>query len=87
MLFSLAGAGCLTRTKVLYARATRLPEEVKGTMRLAQDEVLVNVIGQDVLGTFTTVNPGGYVLIHEQDLAAFVRNTQRLQDLLKDRSP
>lgn len=87
MLFSLAGAGCLMRTKILYARATRLPEEAKGTMRLAQDEVLVNVIGQDGLGTFTTVNPGGYVLIHEQDLAQFVKMAKRLQDLLKDRSP
>lgn len=83
MLFSLVGAGCLTRTKILYARATRLPEEVKGTMRLAQDEVLVNVIGQDGLGTFTTVNPGGYVLIHEQDLASLVRNTKQLQELLR----
>ena len=50
-------------------------------MRLAQDTVEVNVIGQDGIGEFTTVNPGGYVLIHEQDLAAFVRNTKRLQEL------
>lgn len=71
----------MTKTKILYARATRLPEEAKGVMRLAQDTVEVNVIGQDGIGEFTTVNPGGYVLIHEQDLAAFVRNTKRLQEL------
>ena len=74
-------AGCLTKTKILYARATRLPEEAKGLMRLTEDEVMVNVIGQDGIGKFTTVNPGGYVLVHEQDLAQFVRNTKRLQEL------
>lgn len=79
--------GCLTRTKILYARATRLPEEAKGLMRLTQAEVEVNVIGQDGIGMFTVVDPGGYVLIHEQDLAQFVRNTKQLQALLKERSP
>ena len=77
-------AGCLTRTKVLYARGTRLPEEANGFMRLVQDQVEVNVIGQDGIGTFTPVDPGGYVLIHEGDLAQFVRNTKRLQELLKE---
>lgn len=56
-------------------------------MRLAQDSVEVNVIGQDGVATFSTVDPGGYVLIHEQDLKQFVRNTKRLQELLEDRSP
>lgn len=50
-------------------------------MRLAQKQVRVNVIGKDKLGYFTTVDPGSYVLIHEQDLAQFVRNTKRLQEL------
>ena len=80
-------AGCLTRTKVLYSRSTRLPDEAKGLMRLVESEVQVNIIGTDGIGTFTTVNPGGYVLVHEQDLAQFVRNTKELQELRRDSSP
>jgi len=87
MICSLASAGCLTRTKILYARATRLPEETKGLMRLAVDHVEVNVIGDDGIGIFSTVNPGGYVLIHEQDLAAFVRAVKELKQLKAERSP
>ena len=86
LILCVVTAGCLTRTKILYARATRLPEEAKGTMRLAQDSVEVNVIGQDGIGEFTTVDPGGYVLIHEQDLAKLIQNTKKLQELL-NRSP
>jgi hypothetical protein len=56
-------------------------------MRLAQNKVEVNVIGTDKIGWFETVNPGGYVLIHEQDAAQFVRNTKRLQELLKTDQP
>ena len=56
-------------------------------MRLAQSKVQVNVIGTDKLGWFETVDPSGYVLIHEQDLAQLLRNTKRLQELLKDGSP
>jgi hypothetical protein len=71
--------GCLTRTQVLYARATRLPEELTGVMRLAQDKVKVNVIGTDRVGTFKTVDPGGYVLIHEQDLGKLVKTVKELR--------
>jgi len=87
MICSVCMAGCLTRTKVIYARATRLPKETHGLMRLAEEEILVNVIGTDGVATFRTVSPGGYVLVHEQDLAQFVRNTEELQQLRRDRSP
>jgi len=60
---------------------TRLPEEVTGVMRLAQKRVRVNVIGKDSLGYFTEVDPGGYVLVHEQDLAKLVKNTKELLKL------
>ncbi len=53
-------------------------------MRLAQQEVEVNVIGDDKVGRFETVNAAAYIIIHEQDAAQFVRNTKRLQSLLKD---
>lgn len=76
--------GCLTRTEVLYSRATRLPKEIYGTMRLAQSEVRVNVTGTNKIGRFKTVNPSGYILVHEQDLAKLVENTAKLQELLND---
>lgn len=53
-------------------------------MRLAQQEVKVNVVGDDKVGHFETVNAAAYIVIHEQDAAQFVRNTKRLQSLLKD---
>ena len=48
-------------------------------MRLAQDEVDVNVIGTDRIAEFHTVDPGGYVLIHEQDLAKLIETIQELR--------
>jgi hypothetical protein len=48
-------------------------------MRLAQDEVKVNVIGTDRIGEFTTVDPGGYVLIHEQDLGKLIETIKELR--------
>ena len=83
VLISIVLTGCLTQTRVLYARATKLPEEVKGFMRLAQQEVRVNVIGDEKVGTFKTVNAAAYILIHEQDLARLVLNTKKLQELLR----
>lgn len=86
VVMCLCGAGCLTRTKILYARGTRLPEEAQGFMRIAQDRVEVNVIGQDGIGTFV-VDPGGYLIVHEQDVAQFVRNTKELIKLKRGSSP
>lgn len=78
----LALTGCLRGREVhtvQYVRSTQLPEELNGMMRLAQNKVIVNVIGTDKVGVFETVEASGYILIHEQDMAKFVRNTQRLQ--------
>jgi len=82
VLMSAALTGCLTQTRILYARATKLPAEVKGFMRLAQDSVRVNVIGDEKVGDFTTANAAAYILIHEQDVRAFVRAQQRLAKIL-----
>ncbi len=49
-------------------------------MRLAQKEVKVNVIGTDQVAEFTTVDPGGYVLIHEQDLAKLIQTIKELRE-------
>jgi hypothetical protein len=49
-------------------------------MRLAQDKVRVNVIGTDRIGTLATVDPGGYVLIHEQDLAKLIETIKELRE-------
>jgi hypothetical protein len=49
-------------------------------MRLAEKKVKVNVIGTDQIGEFTTVDPGGYVLIHEQDLAKLIETIKELRE-------
>jgi hypothetical protein len=49
-------------------------------MRLAQEKVKVNVIGTDRIADFKTVNPGGYVLIHEQDLAKLIETIKELRE-------
>lgn len=65
-------------------RATKLPSETRGFMRLAQESVRVNRVGTDRVGTFSTVQAAGYILIHEQDVKAFVRGAVRLQKILAD---
>jgi hypothetical protein len=73
---------------VQYARATRCPEELTGYMRLAQDKVKVQVIGAKDIGDFnasekspTYKNLSAYIVLHEQDVAQFIKNTQELNAL------
>jgi predicted NUDIX family phosphoesterase len=73
-----------------------MPEEIKGFMRLVQTKVKVQVIGQDSVGEFdasekTTMerkpeykNLSAYIVLHEQDVAQFVRNTDLLGKLAED---
>jgi hypothetical protein len=78
--------GCLrgsNTTTVLYSRSTQLPEELTGMMRLAQPEVKVNIVGSDGVGEFKTIEAASYLVLHEQDVATFVRNTKRLQLLVE----
>lgn len=84
MISCIASAGCLTRTEVLYVRATKLPAETRGFMRMAQETVRVNRVGTDRIGSFTTVQAAGYIIVHEQDVKAFVRSAARLQKILAD---
>lgn len=99
-----AASSCLVRREVQYARATRLPEECKGFMRLVDGKVTVAIIQSEggvgdvstfetgepkavhvlVNGKLTKVECSAYLVVHEQDVAQFVRNTQRLQALLKN---
>lgn len=74
-------AACASKTEIHYARATKLPEEVEGFMRLAQDEARVNIVGKAATAEVSGV--AGYILIHEQDLAQLVRNTEELLALKK----
>lgn len=83
--FCLSIAGCFTRTEVLYARATKAPENLNGIMRLATRKVRVVVEGSGRVGTFRTIDPHGYMLIHEQDLSRLLKNTDRLLELLDAR--
>ena len=81
LLATCAGCGSLTKTEIVYARATTFPEEVEGFMRVATDDpILVNVAGTDAA---QEKEVGGYLLIHEQDLALLIRNTQELIELKK----
>lgn len=60
-------------------------------MRLAQDKVQVTVDGGDgTVASFSsdekskkTEHLSAYLVLHEQDVAQFVRNTQSLNKLLK----
>lgn len=81
ILSCLIGTSCLTRTEILYARATKVPENINGIMRLATREVRVVVEGSDRVGTFRTIDPQGYMLIHEADLSRLISNTKKLLDL------
>lgn len=79
-LIALAGSaiscsGPVRRT-VIYVRAYRAPLETKGHMRLAQERVLVNVAGTDQVAELDAA--GGYILVHEQDVAGFARDVDRL---------
>ena len=73
--------GCLTRTEVLYARATKAPDNLNGIMRLAQRKVRVVVEGSDRVGEFIIHQPGEMMLIHESDLSRLISNTRKLVEL------
>lgn len=79
-LIGLAGSaiscsGPVRRT-VIYARAYRAPIETRGHMRIAQDRVLVNVIGTDEVIELDAA--GAYLLLHEHDAAGVARDLDRL---------
>ena len=66
--------GCKS-TEIVYARATKFPEEANGFMRVAsEDPILVNVAGTDFAQERSCA---GYILIHEQDLAALVEAARK----------
>lgn len=69
-------AGCATQERISLARATRLPAEVAGFARVMQSEpVKIGIVGTD---TVADENIAGYIVIHEQDLAQLLRNTDEL---------
>lgn len=89
-------AGCIRASKeVQYARSTKLPEELNGFMRLAQDKVTVNIIGTPDIAIFNgwdktrsdkpeERNLSAYIVMHEQDVGQFVKNTRKLQAIQND---
>ena len=78
-------AGCLTRTEVMYARATKAPENLNGVMRLAQRKVRVTVEGSGRVGVSIFDQPGAMILVHEGDLSRLIENTRKLKELLDAR--
>ena len=85
MLVCLTCMGCFAKTEVLYARATKVPENLNGIMRLADRKVRVVVEGSDRVGVFKTIDPQGYMLIHEADLSRLIENTRKLVELKNGR--
>lgn len=71
---------CVSK-EIHYARSTKLPEEAKGMMRLCQDSAVVNIVGEDVVAEKEGLD--GYILLHESEVAQFVKNTIELQKLLQ----
>ena len=72
--------GCLTKTTTVFVRSTRLPEEVKGFARIAQQTADITIKGKMV----KDADVGGRIVILDGDLAALVRAKVRLQKILKD---
>ncbi len=70
-----------------------MPEELTGYMRLAQDKVKVQVIGNKEVGEFTSDEKSrkpelkhlsAYIVIHEQDAAVLVKARKELEILKKE---
>lgn len=71
-------SGCGS-TRIIVARSSKLPVEAGSFLRVLQEEpVTVGVTGKDVV---VDRDIAGYVVMHEQDAAQFVRNTAELQRL------
>lgn len=80
-------AGCATEQVHHLARATRLPEEARGFLRVVSETpVVVGIVGEDEVSERSIA---GYLVLHEQDVAALVRNTEELLRLRAEtrRSP
>lgn len=71
--------GCGTVDRHHIARATRLPEETRGFLRVIQeDAILVGIVGEDVAERRSIA---GYLVLHEQDVAEFVRAVEEIARL------
>lgn len=71
-----AVAGCGTTAVHHIARATKLPEEVRGFLRVVDDRpIVVGIVGEDATSERSIA---GYVVLHEHDLAQLIRNTEAL---------
>jgi hypothetical protein len=74
--FSLNTAGCGTigikeKSRIVYVSFAKTPEELKGALRVATNEPIpVTVVGEEE--TEAELNLGGYYLVHENDLKAFL---------------
>lgn len=67
---ALSLAACATHDRIVIARATKLPEEVRGFARIVQeDPIRVGIVGEDVVEARSLA---GYLVVHEQDLARLI---------------
>jgi len=70
-------AGCANQTAVVYGGSTRSETDLKGQIRLAQNEVEVVVEGQTE--TATLQNTGNYFVVWVEDMVNAVRSIKRLR--------
>lgn len=74
-----AGLSCGSQTEIVVARAARYPDEASGFLRVLDErEIRVGVVGTDAVDEKQVA---GYVLLHADDVAQFVRNTEELMRL------
>lgn len=66
----------------MFHSAVALPAEATGFVRIAEQRVDVNIVGQSTI--IAKADVGGRIVIQPGELAKLVRNTKRLKKILAD---
>lgn len=74
LLLSISGCtiGVKEKERIIYVSFAKTPEELKGALRIAtSDPIPVTVVGEEE--TAAELSLGGYYVVHENDLRAFIK--------------
>ena len=64
--------GVKEKERIIYVSFSKTPEELKGALKIAtNDPIPVTVVGEEE--TYSELNLGGYYVVHENDLRAFIK--------------
>ena len=77
LLTSFSFTGCSSTSEVVYGGSVRSSEELNGQMRLAENSVEVNVVGNSKTATLT--NTGNYYVVWVEDLIHAVNSIKWLR--------